>query len=265
MMEYVEGNSLQAVVDRDGACSLEYVAPIIVRICDALQYAHDRGVMHLDIKPANILVGPWGDAKLCDFGIARMAIGNATTATQRIITGSVGYMPPEQYRGRKFVSFTSDVYSLGATVYAAVTGDVPIGIRVDDDAVPPSVLRAMQRNPEKRYQSVEEFKTSICQRNRREYRSVSGRPSSPFHTVGPCVLGRADSHRAAESAARCYQRGNNDHGYGPFLRAYGAPRASRFGKGAVGGLAEARPHISHPVAGRRRQAGGKSGSFKDFR
>lgn len=162
VMEYFAGQSLQDILDNSGKCSFDKAAAILVQVCDALQYAHDRGIIHLDIKPANILVGPVGNVKLCDFGIARMAINNVTTATQRIITGSVGFMPPEQYRGRKFVSNRSDIYSLGASFYTAVTGEAPIGI-LDTEGIPSCVLRAMDRNPDNRYQSVEEFHNAFIE------------------------------------------------------------------------------------------------------
>ena len=157
VMEYVHGESLQDMLDRTGTCPFEQAATLFYQVCNALQYAHDRGIIHLDVKPANILVLTAGSVKLCDFGIARMAIGNVTTATQRIITGSVGYMPPEQYRGRKYVSHKSDIYALGATLYSALTGEVPIGI-IDSEGVPKCVLRAMQRKPEDRFESVLEFR-----------------------------------------------------------------------------------------------------------
>ena len=162
VMEYVQGESLQAVLDRTGTCPFEQAAGLFYATCDALQYAHDRGIIHLDVKPANILVSTAGLVKLCDFGIARMAIGSVTTATQRIITGSVGYMPPEQYRGRKFVTHQSDIYALGATLYTALTGEVPIGI-IDSEGVPQCVLKAMQRKPEDRFDTVDEFRECFIQ------------------------------------------------------------------------------------------------------
>ncbi len=162
VMEYVQGESLQGVLDRTGTCPFEQAAGLFCATCDALQYAHDRGIIHLDVKPANILVSTAGLVKLCDFGIARMAIGSVTTATQRIITGSVGYMPPEQYRGRKFVTHQSDIYALGATLYTALTGEVPIGI-IDSEGVPQCVLKAMQRKPEDRFDTVDEFRECFIQ------------------------------------------------------------------------------------------------------
>src|SRR5208283_3855292 len=132
------------------------------QVCDALQYAHSRGVIHLDIKPANILVGPSGNIKVCDFGIARVAIGDTTTATRRLIIGSVGFMPPEQYTGREAVSQRSDIYALGATVYYALTGKVPTG-EITRLGVPSCVFQALKHKPEDRFQSIKEFRRAFVQ------------------------------------------------------------------------------------------------------
>ncbi len=156
VMEYVDGESLQGMLERSEKLRAEKASEIFFQVAAALQYAHERGIIHLDIKPANILVGSGGQVKLCDFGIARMAFGTTTTATQRIITGSVGFMPPEQFRGRKYVSHRSDIYALGATLYNALTGEVPIGV-IDVESVPPSVITALQRKPEDRFDSVTQF------------------------------------------------------------------------------------------------------------
>jgi serine/threonine protein kinase len=160
VMEYVLGGSLQNKLDSVGKLPMDKAGEVFLQACDALDYAHGRGIIHLDIKPANLLIGPGGMIKLCDFGIARMAVSHVTTATQRIITGSVGFMPPEQYRGRKFVSEKSDVYALGATLYTALTGEVPIGI-IEPEGIPESLLRAMQRNPEDRFKSINEFREAF--------------------------------------------------------------------------------------------------------
>lgn len=156
VMEFVAGGSLQSFLDKSGKCSFEKAGAIFLQVCKALQYAHERGVIHLDVKPANVLVGPAGNVKLCDFGIARMAFSQTTMATRRIITGSVGYMPPEQYRGREFVSHQSDIFALAATVYTCLTGEAPIGI-IEPKDVPESVLKGMSRKPEDRFNSAHEF------------------------------------------------------------------------------------------------------------
>jgi len=117
-------------------------------------------VIHLDIKPANILIRPSGTVKVCDFGIARATIGDTTTGTQRLVFGSIGFMPPEQYEGRDTVSERSDIYALGATVYYALTGRVPEG-EIYRKGVPPCVFRALKRNPEDRFESIKAFRIAF--------------------------------------------------------------------------------------------------------
>lgn len=157
VMELVPGQDLLTVLKRRGRLSIQEIGPVFLKVCDALEYAHGRGVIHLDVKPANILLTSEGTVKLCDFGIARVAMGNVTTATQRLVTGSMGYMPPEQFAGRKSASVKSDIYSLAATVYAALTGTVPVG-GIRRDSVPNCVFKGMEHDPEDRFESVAEFR-----------------------------------------------------------------------------------------------------------
>ncbi len=160
VMELVPGPDLLTVLKRKGRLSVQEMGSVFLKVCDALEYAHGRGVIHLDVKPANILLTSSGTVKLCDFGIARVAMGNVTTATQRLVTGSMGYMPPEQFAGRKNVSVKSDIYSLAATVYAALTGTVPVG-GIRRDSVPESVFKGMEHDPDDRFESVAEFRRAF--------------------------------------------------------------------------------------------------------
>ncbi len=160
VMEFVGGESLLAILNRSGKLSLDELTPILLHVCSALEYSHSNGVLHLDIKPGNILVSISGKVKLCDFGIARMAQARRTTATARLVMGSVGFMSPEQYGGRKSVSARSDVYSLGATVYYALTGQTPVGVGERED-VPHSVIRAMKSDPDDRFESVADFRAAF--------------------------------------------------------------------------------------------------------
>src|SRR5207342_1384755 len=99
------------------------VARIGAEVCKALDYAHKRGVVHRDIKPSNVLVRPDGTATVMDFGIAKMTESTRLTATGQTM-GTVRYMSPEQVRGQE-VDLRTDLYSLGATLYEALTGDTP--------------------------------------------------------------------------------------------------------------------------------------------
>ncbi len=161
-MEYVDGRHLGYILRELGKLSVRQLGSIFLQVCDALEYAHNRGVVHLDIKPGNILLAMSGNVKLCDFGIARMILGNVTTATQRLVAGSMGYMPPEQYSGRKFVTNQSDIYALGATAYHILTGRVPVGSYEHSD-VPQCVRQAMAANPADRFESVKDFRRAFIQ------------------------------------------------------------------------------------------------------
>jgi serine/threonine-protein kinase len=160
VMEYVHGESLLSILKRSKKLSIEEFTPILLSVCSALEYSHEHDIIHLDIKPGNVLVGTSGKVKLCDFGIARMALGNKTTATQRLVMGSVGFMSPEQYSGRKSVSVKSDIYALGATTYFALFGETPVGVSDKEDLLP-CVKKAMQSNPDERFDSVKDFRRAF--------------------------------------------------------------------------------------------------------
>jgi serine/threonine protein kinase len=160
VMEYVPGKSFHTLLKRDYDWGIDLIGTVFLQVCDALQYAHSRGVIHLDIKPANILIRPSGTVKVCDFGIARATIGDTTTGTQRLVFGSIGFMPPEQYEGRDTVSERSDIYALGATIYYALTGRIPEGDIYPKD-VPPCVFQALKRSPEDRFESIKAFRIAF--------------------------------------------------------------------------------------------------------
>ncbi len=160
VMEYVPGKSFHALLKRDYKWSIDLIGTVFLQVCDALQYAHSRGVIHLDIKPANVLIRPSGTVKVCDFGIARATFGETTTGTQRLVFGSLGFMPPEQFEGRDTVSERSDIYALGATIYYALTGQVPEG-DIHRKDVPACVFKALKRDPEDRFESIKAFRIAF--------------------------------------------------------------------------------------------------------
>ena len=126
--ELVHGATLEEL-SREGATSDRDVARIGGALCDALEHAHERGVIHRDVKPANVMVlaepaAGAGFAKLTDFGIAHLASGDNLTATGDIV-GTLAYMAPEQAEGRR-VTGATDVYSLALTLYEAWTGENPV-------------------------------------------------------------------------------------------------------------------------------------------
>lgn len=170
LMEYVDGPNLRQVI-QDGGLEPQQALSIIPAICEALQYAHDEGVVHRDIKPENILLDQRGRVKIADFGLARLATGSdrdfTLTDTDQVM-GTPRYMAPEQMEGSHDVDHRADIYSLGVVFYEMLTGQTPAGhfeppskkvqidVRIDE-----VVLRSMAREPERRYQQVSQVKTDI--------------------------------------------------------------------------------------------------------
>ncbi|QQS02141.1 MAG: serine/threonine-protein kinase [Austwickia sp.] len=123
VMEYVEGEPLSQIIRREGPQSPRRTAMIIGQCADALQAAHEAGVVHRDVKPANILVRPDGVVKLTDFGIARAKDASPLTRTGEVM-GTAQYISPEQAMGKP-VTRASDIYSLGVVAYELLTGNRP--------------------------------------------------------------------------------------------------------------------------------------------
>lgn len=123
VMEYVAGETLKTAIDRNGKLSAPRALNIAVGIASALEHAHDRGVVHCDIKPHNILLTPDFIPKVADFGIAK-AISTTTATTSSAIMGSVHYLSPEQAKGEKLTA-QSDLYSLGVVIFEMLTGELP--------------------------------------------------------------------------------------------------------------------------------------------
>src|SRR5688572_12624203 len=163
LMEFVDGVNLRQLLATRKLEPAEALA-IVPPVCEALQYAHDHGIVHCDIKPENLLLDKNGRAKIADFGIARM-MGAAPSQTTEI-AGTPQYMAPEQ-RGDK-ADHRSAIYSLGVVLYELLTGELPgdnlqapsrkvlIDVRLDE-----IVLRALQRTPELRFQTAAEFRTQV--------------------------------------------------------------------------------------------------------
>jgi serine/threonine-protein kinase len=125
VMKYVDGAPLDAVIRRHGALPIPVVQGILLQICAALQYAHGEGVVHRDVKPANILIDSRGHVQVTDFGIAKAVDSVQLTRTGMAI-GTPTYMCPEQCAGRQ-QSAASDQYSVGVVAYELLTGRPPFG------------------------------------------------------------------------------------------------------------------------------------------
>jgi serine/threonine protein kinase len=122
VMEFVPGETLEAVIARDGTLDLALALDYTCQICNAVDHAHRHGVLHRDLRPSNVLVADNGMLKVADFGTSRFLEIAAHGTT---IIGSPPYMAPEQFRGKAV--FASDVYSLGVTMYEMLTGELPYG------------------------------------------------------------------------------------------------------------------------------------------
>jgi predicted Ser/Thr protein kinase len=170
IMEYVDGVNLRQAIQSGGMSPKEALA-IVPQICDALQFAHDEGIVHRDIKPENILVDQRGRVKIADFGLAKLlghAPGDDSLTGSQQVMGTFRYMAPEQLDGAKNVDHRADIYSLGVVFYELLTGELPIGrfalpskkveidVRLDE-----VVLRTLEKEPERRYQRVSEVKTEV--------------------------------------------------------------------------------------------------------
>jgi len=120
VMEFVPGETLEAIVTRDGALDVSRALDYTCQICNAIDHAHRQNVLHRDLRPSNVLVDERGLAKVADFGTSRFLEIAAHGTT---VIGSPPYMAPEQFHGKAV--FASDVYSLGVTMYQMLTGDLP--------------------------------------------------------------------------------------------------------------------------------------------
>ena len=180
LMEFVDGVTLQHLLVGGRVATREALA-IVPQICDALQYAHDQGIVHRDIKPENILLDRRGRVKVADFGLAKIVghagepaaaggQGAAATLTDAgKVMGTPQYMSPEQLQAPGGVDHRTDIYALGVVFYQMLTGELPgkkieppskkvaIDVRLDE-----VVLRALERKPEQRYQQASLLKTQVA-------------------------------------------------------------------------------------------------------
>lgn len=170
VMEFMDGLNLRQMLGPKMLAPREAMA-IVPQICEALQYAHDQGIVHRDIKPENILLDRHGQVKIADFGLAKLlnrAPAAASLTGTHQMMGTPHYMAPEQVQGSHDVDHRADIYSLGVVFYEMLTGQLPIGrfeppskkvqvdVRLDD-----VVLQALQSEPDRRYQHVSEIGSAV--------------------------------------------------------------------------------------------------------
>ena len=169
VMEHVEGLNLRQL-EQAGKLSPRQALQIIPQVCEALQFAHDEGIVHRDIKPENILLDKKGRVKIADFGIAKILgkEGDRVNLTAEQVIGTPHYMAPEQVEHPQRVDHRADIYSLGVVFYEMLTGELPLGkfqppsrkvqidVRLDE-----IVLHALEKEPARRYQHASEVKTDV--------------------------------------------------------------------------------------------------------
>lgn len=188
LMEYVDGMNLRQAL-REGRFSPEEALAVVPRLCEALQYAHEQGVVHRDIKPENILIDRHGEVKIVDFGLAKLLNlpGSEFTLTEtRQRMGTPHYMAPEQIGAPQQVDHRADIFALGVVFYEMLTGELPLGrfappskkvqvdVRLDE-----VVLRALENEPQRRYQSAREVKSDI--------ESIAGAPGAVASNSGSAM------------------------------------------------------------------------------
>jgi serine/threonine-protein kinase len=229
IMEFIDGSSLKDIVQERGRLDLDEIASVLEQTADALDYLHSHGMVHLDVKPQNLIVQPDGLVKLIDFGLAQ-----AAQTPQELIGGStfgtVSYLAPEQASGEK-VDIQTDVYALGCVVYELLTGRPPfdaddasvrndiIRAHLEDDPVLPSqvdptagvpasidpiVIGALMKRPHDRWQDAptfaDQFRMAVddAAEDRTNRRGVAGASDDAAQTVST----RRDRSVGSNAAAR---------------------------------------------------------------
>lgn len=199
VMEYVEGITLKTYIEKKGQLSFKESASIAIQVAKGIEAAHNKNIIHRDIKPQNIIISTDGKVKVTDFGIAKATSSNTISSD---VMGSVHYASPEQARNG-FVDGRSDIYSLGIVMFEMVTGRVPFDgdttvavalQHLQEEIARPSIyapdlpisfekiiLKCTQKTPDRRYQTIEELLTDI--------RRSLAHPDEDFVTIAPLVDG----------------------------------------------------------------------------
>ena len=213
VMEYIDGRELKDYFDAKERFDLPKVLRLMIELLDALDFAHEAGIIHRDVKPANVMLDSRGHAKLTDFGVARFAEpegGDAEATRAGAVIGTPSYMSPEQIQGQPLDQRT-DIFSAGVLLYQLLTGKKPFeGTQwalakkiIQDDPIWPSALagvpqeydrvlaRAMAKSPEGRYASAKRFANALR-------RIAQGKQPEDFEETVPMPDARAATQNEAE-------------------------------------------------------------------
>ncbi|MET9023017.1 Stk1 family PASTA domain-containing Ser/Thr kinase [Actinopolymorpha sp. NPDC004070] len=227
VMEYVEGRTLRDILHEGRPILPERALEVVAEVLDALEYSHRAGIVHRDVKPANVMVTPAGDVKVMDFGIARALSDVSAGLTQTAaVIGTAQYLSPEQARSEQ-VDARSDVYSTGCLLYELLTGrppfvgDSPVSVayqHVREEPRPPSAvsprvpteadriaMHALRKNPADRYQSAGQMRADI-------QRALDGR--DVLAAEAPTVAAAAAAPVPADATARFAPSADLEPGWG---------------------------------------------------
>lgn len=227
VMEYVDGQTLRELLASGRKLLPERAMEIVAGVLTALDYSHQAGIVHRDIKPGNVMLTRSGTVKVMDFGIARaIADASATMTATAAVIGTAQYLSPEQAKGEK-VDARSDLYSAGCLLYELLsgqppfTGDSPVSVAYQhvreqakapssvDAAVTPAmdaiVLKSLAKNPENRYQSATEMREDI-------ERALDGRPISAPAVMTDAVVTEQINRRTTTSAMPPVSNGGGRRG-----------------------------------------------------
>ena len=220
VMEYVEGITLKTYIEKKGQLTFKEAVSIAIQVGRGIEAAHNKGIIHRDIKPQNIIISTEGKVKVTDFGIARAATSNTISSD---VMGSVHYASPEQARNG-FVDGKSDIYSLGIVMYEMLTGRVPfdgdttvaVAIQhLQEEIVPPSayapnlpismekiILKCTQKNPDRRYESMTALLADL--------RKALISPNEDFVVIAPVsqektrVIGEEEINKIKQETSNIY-------------------------------------------------------------
>jgi serine/threonine protein kinase len=226
VMEFVEGESLGQKIEREGKMSETDAIRIIAQVAQGLHRAHKQNLVHRDVKPDNILVTPDGLAKLADLGLVKETETDLNLTKTGRGLGTPHFMAPEQFRNAKGADIRCDIYSLGATLYQMVTGELPFRSngpldawmkKIQNDLTPPrqlvpglseridwAIRRAMSADPDKRPSSCREFIEDLTGHSTRRLPSVDSTvpPQELWYLVYQDEEGKSHTVKGTVSAVR---------------------------------------------------------------